>query len=135
MASQSPQIAGSIDVVIDGNVLPARDLLALADENIKPTANEHNRLKQLYYTRYSREMCTASSEGLERCLLLCESVRGDGIPPSPQGACYVLHASITVDTVCLLCEDPVSPRSACYVLHASITVDAVCLLCEAPCLL
>ena len=84
MASQSPQIAGSIDVVINGNVLPGRDLLALADENIKPTANEHNRLKQLYYTRYAREMGTASSEGLERCLLLCESVRADGIPPSPQ---------------------------------------------------
>lgn len=43
MASQAPQIAGSIDVVMSGNVLPGRDLLALADENIKPTVNEHNR--------------------------------------------------------------------------------------------
>ena len=55
MASQDPQISGSIDVVVDGNVLPGRDLLALADENIKTTVNEHNRLKQPYYTRYTRE--------------------------------------------------------------------------------
>lgn len=107
MASQAPQIAGSIDVVVDGNVLPGRDLLALADENIKTTVNEHNRLKQLYYTRYTRETYTSSSEGLQRCLLLCESVRGDGIPLSPQNAFYMLHVSITVDAVCLLCEDPV----------------------------
>lgn len=36
------KIAGNIDVVISGNVLPGRDLLALADENIKPTVNEHS---------------------------------------------------------------------------------------------
>lgn len=109
MASQAPQIAGSIEVVISGNVSPGRDLLALADENIKPTVNEHNRLKQLDYRRCTREMCTASSGGLERGLLLCEPVRGAGIPPSPQDAFHILHTSITVDAVCLLSEDPVSP--------------------------
>lgn len=74
MAFQAPRIAGSIDVVVGGNVLPGRDLLALADENIKTTVNEHNRLKQLYYTRYTCETFTSPSEGLQRCLVLCESV-------------------------------------------------------------
>lgn len=107
MASQAPQIAGSIGVVISGNVLPGRDLLA--DENIKPTVNEHNRLKQLDYTRCTCEMCTASSEGLERGLLLCEPVRGAGIPLSPQDAfTHFTRASLwmqsasSLRTLCLL---------------------------------